>query len=162
MSGAAFLIAFITVASRVVPQSLYWAVAAIVLAPPCSAAVSIGVERSFGALRRRRSATQHDAGSPVEGQLGMIPERVSATIGGTTGGTLHQVNKTTVYLPDDLKLRIEQVAQREGISEAEVIRRSLTATIVVERPKLRAAIFESTELTSEQVDELLAGFGEHE
>jgi predicted transcriptional regulator len=72
------------------------------------------------------------------------------------------VNKTTIYLPDDLKRRIEQVARRDGISEAEVIRRSLATTIAAERPKLRGALFESTEVTSERVEELLAGFGEHE
>lgn len=81
-------------------------------------------------------------------------------IAGTTGGTITAVNKTTVYLPDDLKRQIEAVAAREGVSEAEVIRRSLAATVGSERPKLQGGLFESDELTSERVDELLAGFGE--
>jgi hypothetical protein len=70
------------------------------------------------------------------------------------------MNKTTVYLPDDLKRQIEGVAAREGISEAEVIRRSLAATVGAERPKLHPGVFESTDLSSERVEELLAGFGE--
>jgi hypothetical protein len=71
------------------------------------------------------------------------------------------MNKTTVYLPDDLKQLVEKAAAREGISEAEVIRRSIAAAEGASRPKLEGALFDSDEVTSERVDELLAGFGEH-
>jgi predicted transcriptional regulator len=50
------------------------------------------------------------------------------------------MNETTVYLPDDLKRRIEAVAERDGISAAEVIRRSPAATIAADRPKLRSGL----------------------
>lgn len=79
----------------------------------------------------------------------------------TTGGTIAGMNKTTVYLPDDLKRLVEMAAAREGISEAEVIRRSIASAEGTQRPELQGAIFESDEVTSDRVDELLAGFGEH-
>ncbi len=68
------------------------------------------------------------------------------------------MNKTTVYLPEDLKRRVEQAAQRNGISEAEVIRRSLDSALP--RPTPRGGLFRSEEPMAERVDELLAGFGE--
>jgi hypothetical protein len=68
------------------------------------------------------------------------------------------VNKTTVYLPEDLKHRIEQAAQRDGISEAEVIRRSLDSSLP--RPAPRGGLFRSSEPFAERVDELLVGFGQ--
>lgn len=80
---------------------------------------------------------------------------------GTTGGTIRFVKKTTVYLPDDLKARIERVAERDGISEAEVIRRSLEAGVEDVRPPPRAGLFRSGSPMADSVDELLAGFGEH-
>jgi Arc/MetJ-type ribon-helix-helix transcriptional regulator len=70
--------------------------------------------------------------------------------------------KTTVYLPDDLKARIEQTATREGRSEADVIRQALDRyTTPRERPRARLPLFESLRdpLFAEQVDEELAGFG---
>jgi predicted transcriptional regulator len=65
--------------------------------------------------------------------------------------------KTTVYLPDDLKAAVEVEARRRGLSEAEVIRQAITNA--VHRPRPRAAIVEGEPL-AERAEELLTGFGE--
>lgn len=41
------------------------------------------------------------------------------------GGTLYGMVKTTVYLPDDLELRLDAEATATGISKAELIRRGI-------------------------------------
>jgi predicted transcriptional regulator len=64
--------------------------------------------------------------------------------------------KTTIYLPDDLKVAIEREAARRGCSEAQVIRDSVAA--MVARPRPHAGLIDS-EPIAERVDELLAGFG---
>jgi hypothetical protein len=66
-------------------------------------------------------------------------------------------HKTTVYLPDHLKTAVGREARRLGLSEAEVIRRSIAGA--VDRPLPRAGII-SAEPMAERVDELLVGFGE--
>ena len=71
--------------------------------------------------------------------------------------------KTTVYLPDELKLEVARVARSEGISEAEVIRRAVeswTARIPRQRP--RGGLLHLGDPTlAERVDEVLAeGFGD--
>jgi Ribbon-helix-helix protein, copG family len=65
--------------------------------------------------------------------------------------------KTTVYLPEALKLAVEGEARRRGVSEAEVIRQAITSA--VSRPRPRPGIIEGTPI-AERSDELLAGFGE--
>lgn len=71
------------------------------------------------------------------------------------------VNKTTLYLPDELKHAVTQEARRRGTSEAAVIRAALQATLVAERPRPRGGILSGVEPISHRVDELLAeGFGE--
>ena len=72
------------------------------------------------------------------------------------------MQKTTVYLPDELKDALERVAEDSGQSEAELIREGVR--LVVERhvpPPPRAGIFDSGERhVASKVDELLArGFG---
>jgi len=66
-------------------------------------------------------------------------------------------HKTTVYLPDDLKAAVEREARRLGLSEAEVIRRSIAGA--VDRPRPQAGIL-SAEPMAERADDLLVGFGE--
>jgi hypothetical protein len=70
--------------------------------------------------------------------------------------------KTTVYLPDDLKRRVERVAAQQGRSEAEVIRAALDRyTDAAARPRPRLPLFESgIPDLAERTDEYLAGFGE--
>ncbi|MGI8576214.1 MAG: CopG family transcriptional regulator [Egibacteraceae bacterium] len=66
-------------------------------------------------------------------------------------------HKTTVYLPDELKTAVEREAHRQGSSEAEVIRRAITAAVTPPRPR---AGFLDAEPLADRVDELLGGFGE--
>jgi len=72
------------------------------------------------------------------------------------------MQKTTVYLPDDLKAALERTAEETGKSEAELIREGIKQ-VVEQRvpPPPRFGIFESGDPTlAERVDELLAeGFG---
>ena len=75
-----------------------------------------------------------------------------------TGGTIHGMSvKTTLYLPEALKRRIEDEASRKGLSEAEVIRRVLEAGL--ERSRPRFGIISGGEPIAHRVDELLKGFG---
>ena len=75
-----------------------------------------------------------------------------------SGGTIYGMSqKTTVYLPEDLKEALSQEAKRRGCSEAEVIREAVAA--VVSRPAPTPAILE-VEPFAERTDELLEGFGE--
>ena len=69
------------------------------------------------------------------------------------------MDKTTVYLPAELKVALRQAAQRRGVSEAEVIRTALAAEVAAERPRPRGGLFRG-ESISGRVDELLTGFGE--
>jgi Ribbon-helix-helix protein, copG family len=73
-------------------------------------------------------------------------------------GTMYgMTQKTTVYLPDDMKLALEREAIRRGCSEAQVIRDAVAKA--VNRPRPVAGLFNSESL-SERVDELLTGFGD--
>jgi predicted transcriptional regulator len=72
-------------------------------------------------------------------------------------GTICGVHKTTVYLPDELKVAVEREARRRGVAEAEVIRQALAAAVA--RPLPRAGIIDGEPL-AERADELLAGFGD--
>ncbi len=65
--------------------------------------------------------------------------------------------KTTVYLPDDLKLAIEREALRRRCSEAQVIRDAVAAAVA--RPRPNAALIDGEPIAA-RVDELLNGFGE--
>jgi hypothetical protein len=65
--------------------------------------------------------------------------------------------KTTVYLPDELKARIEREARRRGIAEAEVIRTAIESGL--SRPAPRGGLF-AADPFADRVDELLPGFGE--
>lgn len=67
------------------------------------------------------------------------------------------MQKTTIYLPDDLKSAVSREARRRGIAEAEVIRRAIAQAL--ERPQPRAGIV-AAEPFADRADELLAGFGE--
>lgn len=69
------------------------------------------------------------------------------------------MQKTTLYLPDDLKAAVEVEARRSGRSEAEVIRSAVAAAVKAVRPRPRAGVF-SGEPIARRVDELLVGFGE--
>jgi hypothetical protein len=70
------------------------------------------------------------------------------------------MEKTTVYLPADLKTALKRTATARGVSEAELIRESLRSAVTAERPRPRGALFAGGESIADRVDELLAGFGE--
>ncbi|MGH2864077.1 MAG: CopG family transcriptional regulator [Solirubrobacteraceae bacterium] len=73
------------------------------------------------------------------------------------------MKRTTIYLPDELKLALERKASAEGRSEAEVVRSALaSATAAHTYPTPRLPLFDSGDRTlAERVDEELAdGFGE--
>ena len=72
------------------------------------------------------------------------------------------MQKTTVYLPADIKDALTRAAAARGVSEAELIRealRALTAQAIPPRPRL--PLFKSGKPgLAKRVDEALAGFGE--
>jgi metal-responsive CopG/Arc/MetJ family transcriptional regulator len=72
------------------------------------------------------------------------------------------MERTTVYLPEDLKVALERAAADSGRSEADIIREGIRLAIARLRPPPpRSGIFASGDETlSEKVDELLQGFGE--
>ncbi|HET7388650.1 MAG TPA: CopG family transcriptional regulator [Nocardioidaceae bacterium] len=71
------------------------------------------------------------------------------------------MDKTTVYLPDDLKAAVKRAAADRGISEAEVIRQSIRQVVESgQRPRPTGALFSSGRPIARRADELLAGFGE--
>ncbi len=65
--------------------------------------------------------------------------------------------KTTVYLPDRLKLEVEREAHRRGCSEAQVIRDAIETAVI--RPEPRGGIV-AGEPMAERAEELLEGFGD--
>jgi hypothetical protein len=73
------------------------------------------------------------------------------------------VKRTTVYLPDSLKQRLERLAREREVSEAELIRAALDAyTTEGVRPSPTLPLFASVgdPDLAERVDEVLArGFG---
>ena len=71
-----------------------------------------------------------------------------------------RMDKTTVYLPAELKSAIRRAARRRGISEAEVIRNSIRSAVGDERPRPRGALFASGAPIAREADEHLPGFGE--
>jgi hypothetical protein len=77
-------------------------------------------------------------------------------------GRLYGMQKTTVYLPDDLKRALEQTASSRGCSEAELIREAVRVlTGGPARPRPRMPLFRSGRRgLAERVDQALKGFGE--
>jgi Arc/MetJ-type ribon-helix-helix transcriptional regulator len=69
------------------------------------------------------------------------------------------VVKTTVYLPEELKLRVERTARLRKTSEADVIRAALEEyTRDREPPRPRYPLFSGEPI--EDWDEAMRGFGE--
>ena len=77
----------------------------------------------------------------------------------STAGTVYGMpsQKTTIYLPPDLKAAIEREAARRRCSEAEVIREAISAAVT--RPRPSAGLLDGDPF-AEHVDDLLAGFGD--
>ena len=70
------------------------------------------------------------------------------------------VNKTTVYLPDELKRAVTASSRRRAISEAEVIRQAIADAVSNEELPPRGPLFASDVLLADDVEAQLAGFGE--
>lgn len=75
---------------------------------------------------------------------------------------MYGMYKTTVYLPEELKLALEKVATRHGISEAELIREAVRAFISQSQPpRPQLPLFESGLIDlAEGSEDALSGFGE--
>jgi hypothetical protein len=75
---------------------------------------------------------------------------------------MYGMQKTTVYVPEELKRALAQAAEARGCSEAELVREALrmvTARAATPRPRL--PLFKSRKpRLAERVDRALAGFGE--
>ena len=70
------------------------------------------------------------------------------------------VEKTTLYLPEDLKVAVKRAAAERGVSEAEIIRESIRVSVGGVRPRPRGALYSSGQPIARHAEELLAGFGE--
>lgn len=72
------------------------------------------------------------------------------------------MEKTTVYLPEDLKESLRRQATVSGRSEAELIREAIALWVqAAGRPRPRGRLFESGDSSlAEQAEEALAGFGD--
>jgi hypothetical protein len=75
---------------------------------------------------------------------------------------MYGVQETTVYLPEDLKLALEQVARSQGRRAAELVREALRTMVSnASPPRPRLPLFESGDPDlAERVDEALAEFGD--
>jgi metal-responsive CopG/Arc/MetJ family transcriptional regulator len=72
------------------------------------------------------------------------------------------MKKTTIYLPDKLKEQVEEVAKREGKSEADVIRNALFEAVEREKPEPHVPLegFSLGDPTiAERAGDLMDGFG---
>lgn len=75
---------------------------------------------------------------------------------------MYGMQKTTVYIPKDVKRALARVAAARGLSEAEVIREALqTATAQPAAARPRLPLFRSGKpKLAERVEEALSGFGD--
>ena len=77
-------------------------------------------------------------------------------------GTMYGMKRTTLYLTDELRRGIEELAVRRQQSEAQVLRDAIAAYLLdvgSQRPRL-TPLFDIPETLSGRVDDLLAeGFG---
>lgn len=75
---------------------------------------------------------------------------------------MYGMQKTTVYLPDDLKRAIETKARSQGVSEAQVIREAIEAATAGYRnpPKPRMGYAHGQGDVLRRWDEYLKDFGQ--
>jgi hypothetical protein len=76
---------------------------------------------------------------------------------------MYGMDKTTVYLPAELKAALRRAARRRNTSEADLIRQGIAMVTAEETPRSpRLPLFESGQRDlAARTDELLSGFGEH-
>lgn len=79
-------------------------------------------------------------------------------------GIMYGVKRTTVYLPEELKARLEAAARTRGVTEAEIVRQAVDKEL--RRSEPRGGIFTAeggphgADLTHDRKHEWLKGFGE--
>jgi hypothetical protein len=77
---------------------------------------------------------------------------------------MYGMKKTTLYLPDELKQRVESVAETEGRSEADVIRDAIASAVAVQRipaPRVPLPGMKLGDPTiAQRAGDLMDGFGE--
>lgn len=78
-----------------------------------------------------------------------------------TYGIVYGMEKTTVYVPPEVKRALGRLASARGTSEAELIREALRKIVVeAPAPRPRLPLIESGKpLLAERLDEALDGFG---
>ena len=77
----------------------------------------------------------------------------------STYGTMYVMKRTTVYLPDELKARLEAEAKRRGTTEAQIVREAVDKETRRPRPRGGIILGDSEEMTARNLDEILDGFG---
>lgn len=70
------------------------------------------------------------------------------------------MEKTTLYLPEDLKAAVKRAAAERGVSEAEIVRESIRASVGGVRPRPRGGLYSSGRPIARDAEAMLAGFGE--
>jgi hypothetical protein len=77
---------------------------------------------------------------------------------------MYGMKKTTLYLPDELKKRVELVAEAEGRSEADILRDAISSAVAVQPPPRPRAPLPGVKLgdptIAERAGDLMDGFGE--
>ena len=74
---------------------------------------------------------------------------------------MYGVKRTTIYLPEDLMSRLARAAYEAGRTEADLIREGVERLLQSRHAEPRLPLFTSGKPDlAENVDELLAGFGE--
>ena len=75
---------------------------------------------------------------------------------------MYGMQKTTVYLPEEIKQALARLATERGVTEAELIREALRELISQSTPpRPRLPLFKSGKVhLAENVDQALIGFGE--
>lgn len=70
------------------------------------------------------------------------------------------MDKTTVYLPVELKTALRRLARERGVSEAEIIRDSIRQVVASDRPRPRPGLYASGAPLAREAEAHLRGFGE--
>lgn len=84
---------------------------------------------------------------------------------GIVYGMMYVVKRTTIYLPDDLKRRLQRAAEAQSKTEAEIIREALRRALEdVEPPRPSVPLFSDwgDPTIADRVDEVLSetGYGD--
>lgn len=70
------------------------------------------------------------------------------------------MKRTTVYLPDELKARLQAEARRRGTTEAQIVREAVDKESRRPRPRGGIILGDSEQMTARNLDDYLEGFGE--